>query len=211
MAKTKTKGTAKTVSDTPVPQPITISSTNPKIMADNIKKLEKAIKGADDASEISYDNTTSGLTAENVQAAIDEVATGLSGLEASDVAYDNTGSGLTAATVQAAIDEINAYEWVSIGNAGIGTEISLSNADYKEYFVSAVFGENPTISINFFIPKGNLLSSPLHYISGSMATSQYGMQVELEATTSYIKLVSIYRNGESISTGKIYVSGKYPA
>ena len=106
MAKTKTKGTAKTVSDTPVPQPITISSTNPKIMADNIKKLEKAIKGADDASEISYDNTESHLTASNVQAAIDEVVTGLSSLAAEDVSYDNTDSGLTADDVQAAIDEV---------------------------------------------------------------------------------------------------------
>ena len=105
MAKTKTKGTAKTVSDTPVPQPITISSTNPKIMADNIKKLEKAIKGADDASEISYDNTESHLTASNVQAAIDEIAPALSPA-AEDVSYDNTDSGLTADNVQSAIDEV---------------------------------------------------------------------------------------------------------
>ena len=105
MAKTKTKGTAKTVSDTPVPQPITISSTNPKIMADNIKKLEKAIKGADDASEISYDNTESHLTASNVQAAIDEIAPALSPA-AENVSYDNTDSGLTADDVQAAIDEL---------------------------------------------------------------------------------------------------------
>ena len=105
MAKTKTKGTAKTVGDTPVPQPITISSTNPKIMADNIKKLEKAIKGADDASEISYDNTESHLTASNVQAAIDELVPALSPA-AEDVSYDNTDSGLTADDVQGAIDEL---------------------------------------------------------------------------------------------------------
>lgn len=110
MAKTKTKGAAKTVSDTPAPQPITISSTNPKIMADNIKKLEKAIKGADDASEISYDNTESHLTASNVQAAIDEVVTEIGSITspaASDVTYDNTSSGLTADDVQDAIDEVN--------------------------------------------------------------------------------------------------------
>ena len=107
MAKTKTKGTVKTVGDTPVPQPITISSTNPKIMADNIKKLEKAIKGADDASEISYDNTASHLTASNVQAAIDEVVSSMTPPAAEDVSYDNTDSGLTADDVQEAIDEVN--------------------------------------------------------------------------------------------------------
>ena len=106
MAKTKTKGTAKTVGDTPVPQPITINSTNPKIMADNIKKLEKAIKGADDASEISYNNMSSHLTASNVQAAIDEVVSGLTSPDAEDVSYDNTNSGLEATNTQAAIDEI---------------------------------------------------------------------------------------------------------
>ena len=127
MAKTKTKGTAKTVSDTPVPQPITISSTNPKIMADNIKKLEKAIKGADDASEISYDNTASHLTATNVQAAIDEIAPAL---DASGVSYDNTDSGLTADDVQAAINELN-------------TKIT-------KYDLSA--GETTTVDTTDFIP-----------------------------------------------------------
>lgn len=33
--------------------------------------------GATSADQISYDNTTSGLTADNVQAAIDEVAAGI--------------------------------------------------------------------------------------------------------------------------------------
>lgn len=32
--------------------------------------------GASDASEVAYDNTTSGLTATNVQDAIDEIASG---------------------------------------------------------------------------------------------------------------------------------------
>lgn len=59
-----------------------------------------------DAEDISYDNTTSGLTASNVQAAIDEVAAGAVTPEADDVVYDNTTSGLTATNVQAAIDEL---------------------------------------------------------------------------------------------------------
>ena len=52
------------------------------------------------AANVSYDNTTSGLTASSVQAAIDEVS------DADGISYDNTTSGLSATDVQAAIDEV---------------------------------------------------------------------------------------------------------
>lgn len=104
MGKTKTK--SRSVGDSPKP-PITIRSTNPKVIDDNIAKLEKAIQASDvsanpsgtaeetllssigidgkkydlgpSAENTSYDNTDSGLTATEAQAAIDELATGLSG------------------------------------------------------------------------------------------------------------------------------------
>lgn len=71
------------------------------------------------ADEVSYNNSTSGLTATDVQDALDEVvaelgnkvdssslaAVATSG-DADDVSYDNTVSGLTAVDVQAAVDEI---------------------------------------------------------------------------------------------------------
>ena len=129
MGKTKTK--TRTVGDSPKP-PITIRSTNPKILDDNIAKLEKAIQAGDvsanpsgtaeetllstigidgkkyelgpSAENTSYDNTDSGLTADDVQAAIDEIAPALT---AEGTSYDNTDSGLTADDVQAAIDELN--------------------------------------------------------------------------------------------------------
>ena len=125
MGKTKTK--SRSVGDSPKP-PITLRSTNPKIIDDNIAKLEKAIQAGDvsanpsgtaeetllstigidgkkyelgpSAENTSYDNTDSGLTAEDVQSAIDEVSS------ASGISYDNTDSGLTATDTQAAIDEI---------------------------------------------------------------------------------------------------------
>ena len=60
------------------------------------------------ASDVTYDNTTSGLTADDVQEAIDEIEGQIGGLsyDASDISYDNTTSGLTADDVQEAIDEI---------------------------------------------------------------------------------------------------------
>ena len=57
------------------------------------------------AANVSYDNTTSGLTATSVQAAIDEVKNDIPA-NAAAVPYSNTSSGLTATNVQAAIDEL---------------------------------------------------------------------------------------------------------
>lgn len=106
MAKTKAKTkTTREVGDS-VPKGLTIRSTNPAILSEQIFQLQKMIKSSDEAKEIAYDNTDSGLTAENVQAAIDEVVSGLTSPEASDVTYDNTESGLTADDVQEAIDEV---------------------------------------------------------------------------------------------------------
>ncbi len=60
-----------------------------------------------DASDVDYDNTGSGLTATNVQEAIDEVYGDIpTSFDADDVTYDNTTSGLTATNVQDAIDEL---------------------------------------------------------------------------------------------------------
>lgn len=58
------------------------------------------LEGANAAAGISYDNSISGLTANNVQDAIDEI-TG----DAATIQYDNTTTGITATNVQDAIDE----------------------------------------------------------------------------------------------------------
>lgn len=68
------------------------------------------------ADQLTYDNTTSGLTATDVQAAIDEndanidahLADTVDAHDATAISYDNTSSSLTATEVQAAIDEVEA-------------------------------------------------------------------------------------------------------
>jgi hypothetical protein len=67
--------------------------------------VASASAGAIAAGDVSYDNATSGLTATDVQAAIDEVAAAIPA-DASELTYDPSGSGLTATDVQAAIDEV---------------------------------------------------------------------------------------------------------
>lgn len=62
-----------------------------------------------DAEDVDYDNSGSGLTATDVQTAIDEVLGDIpTGFAATAITYDNTVSGLTAANAQAAIDELAA-------------------------------------------------------------------------------------------------------
>lgn len=60
------------------------------------------------AINVSYDNTTSALTATNVQAAIDELDSILDGLSfaASNITYDPSSSGLISTNVQDAIGEV---------------------------------------------------------------------------------------------------------
>ena len=62
-----------------------------------------------DASDVDYDNTSSGLTATDTQAAIDEVNEKVENIsqDASEISYDNTNSGLIATNTQGAIDELN--------------------------------------------------------------------------------------------------------
>jgi len=64
--------------------------------------------GSTTATQVSYSNTTSGLTATNVQGAIDEVVSDMSTITATQVSYSNTTSGLTSTSVQGAIDELTA-------------------------------------------------------------------------------------------------------
>lgn len=63
--------------------------------------------GGGSADGITYDNTDSGLSATNVQDAIDEVASAGGGGTAASITYDNTSSGLLADDVQEAIDAVN--------------------------------------------------------------------------------------------------------
>lgn len=94
------------------------SGTKSVVSEDGTQTLEnKTIDGTSatgnntvtaDADNISYDNSTSGLTATDVKAAIDEVQSNIEGKdEASEISYDNTTSGLTATNVQTAIDEVD--------------------------------------------------------------------------------------------------------
>lgn len=111
MGKTKTK--SRSVGDSPKP-PITIRSTNVKILDDNIAKLEKAIQAGDVSANPSGTAEDTLLSTIGIDGKKYEL-----GPSAENTSYNNTDSGLTADDVQAAIDEISsdlkdATTWESI-------------------------------------------------------------------------------------------------
>lgn len=94
-------------------------TTQDKTIIGAINELAGEIpSGNIDAADVAYDNTQSGLTADDVQEAIDELKAAIVTPEADDVAYDNTQSGLAATNVQAAIDEL--------ANGGAGAAVVLA-------------------------------------------------------------------------------------
>ena len=125
--------------------------------------------GAVAANAVSYDNTVSGLTATNVQAAIDELAQGGSeSPAASAVTYSNTTSGLTATNVQDAIDEL-AQESADFGTAiDISSNTTFANAYVapSDGYASIYGGESGT-------------SKPTLYVYGANATSDTSPRIAL--------------------------------
>lgn len=102
-----------------------INSNVPCIVKGGVLTVLAGGTGTPDASDVPYDNTGSGLTATDVQDAIDEVVADIpTGFSASAITYDNTGSGLTATNAQDAIDELasaSAGETATVTANGVKT------------------------------------------------------------------------------------------
>jgi len=76
------------------------------------------------AADIEYNNSSSGLVAGDIQAAIDEIDTTLDTLTAADIANVPAGN-IAATNVQAALNELDT-EKSSVGHGHIGTEVSFA-------------------------------------------------------------------------------------
>lgn len=80
------------------------------------------------AADVTYDNTGSGLSASDVQDALDELAAGAGGSTAASTSYDNTGSGLAATNAQDALDELSDEKADQITVAPVETSTTASAA-----------------------------------------------------------------------------------
>ena len=118
--------------------------------------------GAVAASAVSYDNSVSGLSATNVQAAIDEVHS------SANIAYDNTISGLSATNVKAAIDEL------AQGGAGLPDLTTehvigkIGNDDVYEKIYTVTTGASSTVVIDANFKNVDVVEiSGSYHLSGS--------------------------------------------
>lgn len=142
-----------------------VLQTTAQTLSGAINELFNAPSAGVTASDVSYDGTTSGLSATNVQSAIDEVKADIPTIpatyDADDIVYDNTDSGLVATNVQAAVDELagktSGFIDVTVGvmdssNKSQQITITQSSADY--FVVGFYVDDNGTkssgqYSINF--------------------------------------------------------------
>ena len=191
MAKTKIKGTAKTVGDTPVPQPITIRSTNPKIMADNILKLEESIKAADVSANPSGTAEKTLLSTIGIDGKKYEL-----GPSAKNTSYDNTDSGLTATETQGAIDEL--AEIVAFDTTiKKGAAYNLSNiicaghnsgsGNYVEIFIPCQYDDtianvalSNTSSLAIYAQSSIITETGIDFTDQSVTKTALGLRLELK-------------------------------
>ena len=154
-----------------------INNQNLAVLSEKVAHLESAVKNSDEASEISYDNTESGLTADDVQAAIDEIAPALT---AEGTSYDNTDSGLTATNTQDAIDEVLSKLSGKISFAQSSTFVKsaeTTSGSYptdKPFIITATAGTSQSPIVSLFVPTTTILNRRLYIGDGSIYFNMYG-------------------------------------
>lgn len=157
-------------------------TTSDKTLIGAINEIYGMITGGGGGAEIQaqnvvYDNTTSGLTATDVQSAIDELASGSGGtVDADDVTYNNTSSGMTASNVQDAIDELNS----SI--TSFDTVVSATVTAIQGTVMGGAFLNNVAFSLNSASTKG--------FIQGGISVD--GVSYTADTWTDLVSLGSIF-------------------
>lgn len=111
------------------------------------------------AEDVTYDNTVSGLTATDVQDAIDELKADIpTGFSASAISYDNTGSGLTATDAQDAIDEVADRNVYSTSEKAIGKWIDGRTVYRKAYYGTSTFNAEFVVDATVTNANAELIS-----------------------------------------------------
>ena len=161
--------------------------------------------GAISASNVTYDGTTSGLTADDVQEAIDEVV-GDCGV----IKYDNTDSGLVATDVQSAIDELASgagSDYTLIGTVSSATTSVALPATFKELHLvmKCVSG---AIRCNVNILFDELSSTSVTYRGGWWSGNGSSGQLSAGVTTTSITTYNALVNGSADNTATCDVYAK---
>lgn len=130
------------------------------------------------AEDVTYDNTDSGLTATDVQDAIDEVLGDIPA-NAAALSYDNTVSGLTATDVQAAIDELKTLipsepAYITTGLSIIGGKCAIVSGGY--------YIDNGYVYVKITVTTLTTLSGMTDLITGFPAAASYNTNAPYNIT-----------------------------
>lgn len=144
-------------------------TTSDKTLIGAINEIYGMITGGGGSAEIqaanvTYDNTSSGMTADDVQDAIDELHS------SSNIAYDNTASGLTATNVKAALDEL------ATGGSGSTYDFDLDPVSITPTF-SSNFSAGTVFELSMLLNSvgdiGKIYGGGMINISGSIAADTW--------------------------------------
>ena len=136
------------------------------------------------ASAVTYDNTGSGLSATDVQDAIDEVVGDIPTIPATYAAtaitYDNSGSGLTAANAQDAIDELAAgiVDYTDAGLTAVSARGTILAGGYKVLSNKTVLVDiTVELLANVSNNYGVITGFPVPAISGDVSQALVGYKM----------------------------------
>lgn len=190
-------------------------TTSDKTLIGAINEIYGMITGGSnpiEADHVVYDNTTSGLTATDVQAAIDEVNAKIpagGAVEADDVVYSNTASGLTATNVQAAIDELATAapaSWSAAGTGGVNTAVSVS-ATASEFLVYVNINPSGDCKVTAYILKA--MGSGRYNVGGYVASNAgVNAMIDYDATNNTVTLHQANFDGSTKTDATIAVYQK---
>ena len=161
-----------------------------------------------DADDIGYDNTESGLTATDVQAAIDELAQDSGGGTAASVTYNNATSGLVANNVQNAIDEVAAFNnEISTTSNGIIWLTKILTQDGAIYATGSEYSSTTYKRSDFIhVKKGETFSYALKCATGAPSISFYTSRTTTSIQQAYSVLGDYtLQTGEWIAPNDGYI------
>lgn len=152
------------------------------------------------AADISYNNTSSGMSASTTQEAIDELNTNITTLGAEDISYDNTTSGLSSTDTQDAIDELAD----DISNLEIPT-VSVTQIQSTGTKIATITVDN--VDTDLYAPNGGGGSSWTD-VTGTLTAGQTSITLSDNSitTTSTIEVfndLDVVYNSITVATGSV--------
>ena len=145
-----------------------------------------------DAEDVDYDNTVSGLTATDVQAAIDEEAAAIN-------------------TINSNLSNLlsNLYGWNLVGSVTGINDVAIDPTEYNEFYVTQAYMDNSVNRVvSYIIPSAIMTPTSQSMYNGFSYSTSTGKMVIGYSNTSIRNGSFIYEGSERISNCIMTVYGR---